>query len=38
MLQQEKSTALRAVVSASRLCQSVQTSLVQEVWQGPVHK
>ena len=30
MLQQEKSTALRAVVSASRLCQSVQTSLVQE--------
>ena len=25
MLQQEKSTALRAVISASRLCQSVQT-------------
>lgn len=30
MLQQEKSTALRAVISASRLCQSVQSSLVQE--------
>jgi len=30
MLQQEKSTALRAVVSASRLCQSVQASLVKE--------
>ena len=30
MLQQEKSTALRSVVSASRLCQSVQASLVQE--------
>ena len=30
MLQQEKSTALRAVISASRLCQSVQDSLVKE--------
>lgn len=30
MLQQEKSTALRSVVSAARLCQSVQASLVQE--------
>ncbi len=34
MLQQEKSTGLRAVVSATRLCQSVQASLVQEGVEG----
>lgn len=34
MFQQEKRTALRSVVSASRLCQAVQASLVQEGVEG----
>ena len=34
MFQQEKSTALRAVVSATRLCQSVQMALVAEGVKG----